>query len=1489
MKNIMHKKDLIVKQLNSKPNINYEILLSPYQQTFYHDWILNSCSSKYNITFDQTLSNNLNPQKLTNALQKMISEVLIFNSHIKKTAKGYVWNKNSRIEELKIINKEHDYNYILNLIKTPFNLNTGPLYRFLLFYQLDGSYRFIITIHHILIDGMNFNNLLELIANYYNNENYQFEITLNDQIVLITNKNIEFLNQINIYRNENKIFWQQQLNKLDPVDLKFAKIFQNKSENINPINEINFNLTEKYYSQLKELTHKYFISTYNYSKIIFAIMLYRYTQQNQFGIAYSIAIKNSSPIISGANINTAIFPFFINNTTTIKDLINQSKNFINTIKDSTFNYTYYPIEQIIQNNKFLNILFAQTNLKQTKLQFKNVETIRINNDYNIDNADSLLTFEQEIKQQNLHFRIRYNKNNIDTVIIQNFIHQYIKLFKLILNNLLYNIDDTLIKDYPVLSSYEHQKISHKWNAKYNKYPDSKTIHQLFEEEVIKNPDNIAIINENEQFTYHELNQRSNQLANYLQSSYNIVIEDPIIVFLDRNPNIIITLLAILKLGASYVALDSNYPSERLYYIIKDTKTKLVITNKTYKTLFNKLNNSTNVIFIDNTTIQKKILSCNKMGNSIAHIKYNNLAYISYTSGTTGNPKGVMVEHHNVISLVKNINYIKINNTDCFLQLGAISFDASVFEIWGALLNGAKVYISKNIFNFLANKELLNQIINQNNVSIIFLTKSLFDTLYLQDKTLFKKIKYLLIGGETLNYNLIQDLINSKNKPANLINIYGPTENTTFSCAFKITKNNISNKLSIPIGKPLNNRYLYILDNNLNMMPIGAIGEIYLGGAGLSRGYLNSQELTNEKFINNCWQIYEENKKYITEKLYKTGDLARWLPNGNIEYIGRNDLQIKIRGYRIEINEIENKINQYCNIQKSIVTMYSNNNNKDQYLIAYYIANSKIDENQLTNYLLTHLPDYMVPHQFIAINKVPLTTNGKLDIKTLPVPKLLSKQSFIAPNNQLELEICQAYAEILNLPKTKVGINHDFFKIGGNSILAIQLVAKLQYNFKININDIFKLKTPKNIATHIEFFKNNLNNNLSKIELIYKNINQYKINKKNKISEKRKKYLDYINKIVFSNKSKNIKSILLTGSTGHLGCYMLLQLLKYTSYQIVLLIRAKSDQESYIRITEKFRYYFNESLDLYIDRIELVTGDIKKNNLGLDNKKYANLYKKIDSIIHVAALVKHYGNYNEFYQANVQGTIHLLEFSKLTKLKDFHYISTISIFMDGYIPNTKYYEFCEDDDNSILMNKIHIYSQTKYEGEVKVIEYRKYGIKSNIYRVANLAVNSQGYSNQYDIENNAFFVRMKTFFLMKMIPKEYLNLEISPVDYTALAIVKLFDKIDLSNQTYHVFNPNYFDMSNFIILPNINIKIVDLKKFINKIKDLNTKSQLEQNETNLTKQIKLFMLHQSWLSEINIEKVTHSEILQDKTNFILQKIDFSWPIINNNMLINIFKT
>ncbi|MEH2205372.1 MAG: non-ribosomal peptide synthetase [Nostoc sp.] len=610
---------------------------------------------------------------------------------------------------------------------------------------------------------------------------------------------------------------------------------------------------------------------------------------------------------------------------------------------------------------------------------------------------------------------------------------------------------------PILKRSENNLLI-EWNHTQTDYPQQASIHQLFEAQVEKTPDAVALIFNNQHLTYRDLNSRANQLAKHLQS-LGVGTEILVGICIERSLELVVALLAILKAGGAYVPLDPGYPQERLAFMLSDTQVSVLLTQKE---LVTKL--PTHTAFVICLDADWNTIALNKKDNLSTSVTADNLAYVMYTSGSTGTPKGVSVIHRGVVRLVKETNYAQLTPEEVILQLAPISFDASTFEIWGCLLNGGRLVIYPPNTPSL---EELGQIIQQYQVTTLWLTAGLFHLIVDEKIDALKSLRQLLAGGDVLSVPHVQKFLQTVEN-CQLINGYGPTENTTFTCCHPITAP-LQPDVSIPIGRPIANTQVYILDNNLQSVSIGEVGELYIGGDGLARGYLNRPDLTAEKFISHS---FDGN---LATRLYKTGDLARYLPDGNIEFLGRIDNQVKIRGFRIELGEIEREIAQHPDVREIIVLARQDEAGEKQltaYIVPHY--NSGYTHNKLRGFLQQRLPNYMVPSVFVMLESLPLTANGKVDRHKLPAPskeRPQLEQAYIAPQTDLERLLAGILSELLKIDR--VGIDDNFFDLGATSISILQVAARIKQELGIELPAVklFQYSTIGSLANYLHSNQN----------------------------------------------------------------------------------------------------------------------------------------------------------------------------------------------------------------------------------------------------------------------------------------------------------------------------------------------------------------------------------------------------------------------------------
>jgi len=843
-------------------------------------------------------------------------------------------------------------------------------------------------------------------------------------------RNSNFSEQLNIVANQNvkeKKYWNEKLSgslskSILPYD--FNKI----SENIN-LNTYHAEIPVEIVDRLLKISKGSNDALHMILMAGLFIYINKATGIDDIIIGTPIyKIENSQQLIN------TILPIRekIDKDDTFKQLLIKLKD---VIKDADSNANY-PIELLanqleVDNKNNYFPLFEIALMIEGIHDLKYLEEIEIN-----------LVFSFDFNENKKTFKILYNPS----CYYLESIRRIADLFILVLKNALFNVDDKF-SSIEIITPEEKQKIISEFNNTKTNYPRDKSIHQIFSEQANKYPTKTALVYGDIKISYADLDYLSDLLASHLINE-GILPNSIVGLLVDRTPEMIIGILSILKCGCIYLPLDIDYPPSRLEYMVKDCNVQSVLVGSG---LGDGIPKQYNLIDIGGVIKTK-----NKVDRKPS--EYCPYAYIMYTSGSTGKPKGVLVKQHGVVRLVKDVNYTMLTQDTVILQTGALVFDATTFEIWGALLNGGKLVMveKENILN--VNK--LSSAIIENRINTLWLSSSLFNQIIQEKKDVFSGIKYLLVGGDIVSFKHVK-IAYENNSDIQVINCYGPTENTTFSTTYQIPSD-IS--VDIPIGKPINNSTTYILDKSSKLQPIGIVGELFVGGDGLAVGYINNPEMTHDRFINSPFNI--------GERLYRTGDLARWLLDGNIEFIGRIDNQIKIRGFRVELGEIERSILEHSSVKDCVVIKRTENN--ESYICAYIVPNDNMNFTIaiIRDFIFEKLPEYMIPSYFVQIDKIPLTINGKVDRKALPIPEIGIDNEYCPPSNETQKKLVRIWSEILNIPQEQISINANFFEIGGHSLRATIFANRLyeEMNVEIRLNEFFNNPTINKIS---ELIKNDI--------------------------------------------------------------------------------------------------------------------------------------------------------------------------------------------------------------------------------------------------------------------------------------------------------------------------------------------------------------------------------------------------------------------------------
>lgn len=899
-----------------------------------------------------------------------------------------------------------------------------------------------------------------------------------------------------------------------------------------------------------------------------------------------------------------------------------------------------------------------------------------------------------------------------------------------------------------------------------------TIIDRFFDVVSKRPNHLALSMGDQSLSYTQLNELSNSVAHDLLD-LGIKKGDFVGVFLNRSIETIVSLLGIMKTGGVYVPIDPEYPDERINYMINDTFCKLVITNNDFEDKLKSIGFNQSVYIIDNI--------CNFKDNIYCHeLTELDLAYVIYTSGSTGNPKGTLVKHKGVLNLADWLgNHYQFNNETVISEFASFSFDASIIDIFQALLNGVHLHILSD-GSRKNPKQLMDEIYNHKITNMILPTayfRNMTILLDEQDVTKLSTLKVIALAGEALTGEMVRLWQQKVGDSPKLSNFYGPTETTVMASFYDIVGKWPEESPNVPIGKPIQGFTLYIVNKTGEICKIDEPGELLIEGPGLAAGYLNKPEKTKQSFINHPTKA--------DTKLYKTGDIARLLEDGNIEFVGRNDDQVKIRGHRVEIGEVEDKMLKVPFVREAaVIPRQVKDNGKELFVFYTSKSNKTIDKGEIYEQLKSTLPDYMIPSYFIQLHKMPIAPTGKIDRKFLAK---IDYNDFLStnitePTNDVERLLHQAICHELNIEK--IDIKENLFTNGLNSLKVLNVLVKLKPNFpNISIQDFYQYKSIEKIAEYLS--NNNSIGNKEKNDryLVEKNLIEHPLYTEASV--------DYSPKM-----KATYNSILLTGATGFLGSHILYNLLKNTESRVYCLTRGKSIDEAKKRLINSFNYYFGEISETWISRISPILGDLSQKALGLTAETRLALTSKIDMIIHSAADVRHFGDESHFKNVNLYGTESLLNLAKENTGIRFIYISTIGI-PDDLAHSNLWEEFINTKPTDFTHTLENVYTSSKFEAEKLVFKAMEEGILATVCRMGNLTGHSVTGKFQKNIDSNAFYRMMKAVLTLGKIPKYTTFVDFTPVDLASRTIVELAMNNQTIRRTFHIVDPEPITFNQFI--------------------------------------------------------------------------------------------
>ena len=1393
------------KLLNSYP-------VSFAQRRIYYTCSMNEKSVSYNTPFGLLFDKKPDINKVEKIINTIINNHEAFRVYFELDNNDVVQKLVEKIDfKLEVLNHKNE-----DFVK-PFDLSKAPLIHAELDI-FDNQYLLQIDIHHIICDGVSISVFAKEFCDLYNG----LEVTKSkiDYIDFALNETVNEKDKefwLDVFKGEIPLLnmpteYERGNLKSDVGDSIFDKL-----ENVDKIN--NF-------------CKQNGITPYMFLLAMYYIVLYKYTMQNDIVVGTPIVgrEKHEFKDTIGMFVNTLALKQIIQSTYKTID-------FINLVKEtclSAFSHQAFPFDELVRNleikrDNSRNPLFDTMFIYESDgIPDLVLEDNKVTLETPVSKT-SKFDFSLEItpKENEFGIRLEFSTKLFGKKFMKSFLDYYKNIINLIIKDPNIQISKiNVLKDVPTLFT----KLD---------YPKDKLIVDLFEEQAKKTPDKVALIFGNEQYTYHELERKVNMLANTIKNSkvYNSISKQDVKVIgilMNRRAELIISMLAILKVGAAYVPIDPTYPSDRINDIIADSKVELILTEHNLNINIPNVN----LLYVDEKESYSKYNSFKTLGNP------NDPGYLLFTSGSTGKPKGVMVKQNGIVNFIYSMTSKMPLKGKKIVSITTMCFDIFVLESLLPVCSDMTIILANN--DEQNNPVLLNNLCLKNNAEIIQTTPSKFKFLMSDKENLeyIKKMKIISLAGEPFSLDLYKSIQIVTN--ARVYNMYGPTETTVGSTLMELTPD-IS---KVTIGKPIDNTEILILDNDLNPVPINVPGTLYIGGDGVSAGYINRPELTAERFIT-----------YNDHIVYNSGDLVKQLPNGELDCLGRTDFQVKVRGLRIELGEIEEQIKSYKDVTEAVVSVKTINNR--EVICGYFTANSRVSVSGLRNTISRKLPNYMIPSFFIQLEKFEYTPNGKIDRKKLPIPKI-EKKEIRKPDTDLEFQLLRMWSNILSIEQ--ISTDDNFFEIGGDSLCALKLQLELmKQNINVKYGDIFIHNTIKDLASFIEDSDKEIT------YPIYHNSDFKNINKVLKENSPHKK---------LKIKERVLKNTLLVGATGFLGIHVLAELLKDDTIKIFCLIREDPSTSPENKLKNKFMYYFGSDLSyLFGKRLFVINGDVTKPLLGLTTEQLDLLGSEISTVINCSSIVKHYGEYSLFEKVNIIGVKNLVDFCEKYN-KEFIQSSTVSVsgntitsLANSFNPNHK----IKFGENKLFVNQSleNVYVRSKFEAEKFILE-EIYARRLNglILRIGNITNRFYDGKFQENDDENAFLNRLKAFMNLKMLPKSMLKnyIEFTPVDYLARAIIESIKTYTPSMSVLHLYNSKHLyinDLYDILQKLKINIKIVEDDKF----KEILQKQLFDESTS-----FKVNVLLNDLDINNNLVYKTNLHITNKFTLKFLKAINFDWPEI-----------
>jgi amino acid adenylation domain-containing protein len=1042
----------------SKKKLPRNIPLSFAQQRLWFIDQLEAGSSTYNVPAGLRLKGKPDVAALERSLQEIVRrhDALRTNFRSERGAPAQVISAEWRIAlpviDLSALAADERMALVGQLIGEevgrPFDLSTGPLLRCELLRLAGQDHALVVVMHHIVCDEWSIGVMVRELSALYEAYSRGAESPLAELEAQYADFAVwqrEWLTGDIL--EQQLAYWKRQLAGMQALDLPTDHPRSPVASHRGAV--IPFSLSADLTSRLDGLSQREGVTLFMTLLAGFQLLLSRYCGQQDVAVGTVVANRNRAETegLIGFFVNTLVLRTDLGGDPSFRELVKR----VREVTLGAYAHQDLPFERLVEElspqrglgrTPLFQVSLVLQNAPHGNLRLGDLSLQRIGMESQQAKFDLTLIVEES--GEGLSGSVEYACDLFEARTIERLSERLRVMLEQAASD-----PDAPISEIDYLTKEERRQIL-QWNETAADYLHDRCIHDLFEQQAERSPDALALTFGRMQLTYRELNERANQLAHYLRR-LGVGPDTLVGICVERSFEMVVGLLGILKAGGAYLPLDPAYPRERLAFMLEDAQATALLAQRRLIAEFPGYRGR--VVLLDE---EWDSIARHQRRNPLTDISPGNLAYVIYTSGSTGKPKGVAVTRQNVMRLVNGSRFVDWDARDVFLQLAPVSFDASTFEIWGSLLNGARLALFPAHTPSL---EELGRFIGEQGVTVAWLTAGLFHQMVEANLKGLRGVRQLLAGGEALSVTHVKTALEELGE-CEVINGYGPTESTTFACCCHLRSVGEIEE-SAPIGRPIENTKVYALDRELRLTPVGIYGELFIGGAGLACGYLNRPELTAERFVP-CPFIEEAGAR-----MYRTGDEVRWRDDGALEFRGRLDRQVKLRGYRVELGEIEAALNSHAGVRQSVVLAREDEPGEKR-LVGYVVGEVGISATELREHLQRRLPEYMTPGAYVLLEELPLTPNGKVDRKALPRPALgVSEREYVAPRDAVEEIVAGIFAQLLKLER--VGVDENFFELGGHSLLATQVISRVKAVFRVEfaLRALFESPTVRGLARRVE--------------------------------------------------------------------------------------------------------------------------------------------------------------------------------------------------------------------------------------------------------------------------------------------------------------------------------------------------------------------------------------------------------------------------------------